>query len=118
MNILSWAFLAYQANSSFTRQLYGIAAVTTGSGTVFAWTALRGINGALSIRSAKVAGPGANPNHVSLTYSRNEAWAKSLEGKHPTRKLVYQWVKLNSIRAAILILGTVVGAAALAFENS
>ncbi|KAF2095456.1 hypothetical protein NA57DRAFT_79180 [Rhizodiscina lignyota] len=110
-NLLSWGYLAYTAPDSFSRQLFVTAAVTTGSGTVFAWTALRGLNGALSIRSEKVLGPySPSPNLPALTYSKNESWSKSVEGKSSTQELLRQWIKLNALRAGILALGSIVGA--------
>jgi len=101
------------ASSIFSRQLFIAAAVTTGSGTVFAWTALRYINGALAIRTEKLAGP---IKSISLDYSRNEYWTKVYEEKMTTQQLVSKWKNYNLFRSIVLIAGTIVGAAALFVE--
>jgi hypothetical protein len=96
--------------SALPTKLYTTAAITTGSGTVFAWTFLRYINGALSIRTEKLAGPGTTGNHVAMTYSRNERRSKRTEEKYDTRELLGLWERYNRYRAIILCVGTLVGA--------
>ncbi|KAF2664466.1 hypothetical protein BT63DRAFT_90213 [Microthyrium microscopicum] len=111
INILSWSYLAYITSDTFARQLFVTAAVTTGSGTVFAWTALRYINGALAIKADKSAGP---QQSIALNYSRKESGTKNLEAGHSTQELAAKWKQYNAFRSVILLLGTVVGAYALA----
>jgi hypothetical protein len=91
-------------------QLFTTAAVTTGSGTVFAWTFLRYINGALAIRTEKLAGKGETGDHIAMRYSRNEKWSKWTEEKYSTRELLGLWERYNRYRAIILCIGTVLGA--------
>jgi hypothetical protein len=91
--------------------------VTTGSGTVFAWTALRYVNGALAIRADKLAGS-QGFSGIALTYSRNEKWSKQTEAKYSTADLVVKWKKYNQARAMILMIGTVIGAWGLALQAS
>jgi hypothetical protein len=91
--------------------------VTTGSGTVFAWTALRHINGALSIRSAKLAGPWTEVGTLPLTYSLRENRSIATEQKYSTTDLVVKWKDYNLARSVILTVGTLVGAYALTLES-
>jgi hypothetical protein len=91
-----------------------MAAVGTGSGTVFAWTALRHINGGLSLRSEKLIG--SAPKTIALTYSKNEKRSRAAEKKYTTVELVTMWMNYNNIRSLILIAGTVVGALGLALD--
>ncbi|QDS75072.1 hypothetical protein FKW77_006751 [Venturia effusa] len=114
INILSWGILAYATKN----QLYTTAAITTGSGTVFAWTALRHINGALSIRSAKIAGPWTGIGHLPLTYSAKEKRSIDTEKKYSTAELVVKWKNYNLARSIILLVGTLIGAYALATDLS
>ncbi|KAF2431962.1 hypothetical protein EJ08DRAFT_732721 [Tothia fuscella] len=117
INILSWGFLAYTSHNfsnPLPMQLFTTAAITTGSGTVFAWTALRHINGALSIRTEKLAGPGTTGQHMAMTYSKNEKWSKETEAKYETRELIMLWERYNRYRAWILVVGTIVGGVGLA----
>jgi hypothetical protein len=96
--------------------MFTTAAVTTGSGTVFAWTALRYVNGALAIRTDKLAGPGSTAGSIALTYSRKEYWSRWTEEKHhSTAELVAKWMRYNQFRAIILMIGTTIGAYGLTF---
>ncbi|KAE9980462.1 hypothetical protein EG328_000281 [Venturia inaequalis] len=106
INIFSWGLLAYAT------------AITTGSGTVFAWTALRHINGALSIRSAKIAGPWTGFGSLPLTYSAKEKRSIDTENKYSTAELMVMWKNYNLARSVVLLVGTLIGAYALAFANS
>jgi hypothetical protein len=112
MNLLSWAYLAYQRPQA--RPYLILAALGTGSGTVFAWTFLRAINGALSIRAQKLAGDWEGHFTIPLTYSSKEKRSMDLEKRLSTDELVQKWNRLNLIRSLVLIAGTVVGAAGLA----
>ncbi|KAI9732893.1 MAG: hypothetical protein M1834_003833 [Cirrosporium novae-zelandiae] len=103
INGLGFGYLAY------------MAAATTSSGIPFAWTFLRHVNGALSIRSDKVAGPGNES--IALTYSRNEKWSKDTEARNSTKDLVLMWKKFNDARTVVLILGTIVGAWAVGLSH-
>ncbi|KAE9976163.1 hypothetical protein EG327_008212 [Venturia inaequalis] len=118
INIFSWGLLAYATKNSSARQLYVTAAITTGSGTVFAWTALRHINGALSIRSAKIAGPWTGFGSLPLTYSAKEKRSIDTENKYSTAELMVMWKNYNLARSVVLLVGTLIGAYALAFANS
>lgn len=110
--------LKQQAKNPSARQLYTTAAITTGSGTVFAWTALRHINGALSIRSAKIAGPWTGVGSLPLTYSAKEQRSIDIEEQHSTPELVVKWKDYNLARSVILLVGTLIGAYTLAFTDS
>jgi hypothetical protein len=101
------------ATDPLIQKLYFTAAIATGSGTVFAWTALRAVNGALSLRAEKLIG---FLDIIALTYSRNESQSKDLEKKASTRELLVKWMEYNRIRSVILALGTVVGAVGLALD--
>jgi hypothetical protein len=81
---------------------------------VFAWTALRAVNGALAIKSRKLAGP--DNGSIALTYSLKENAAMELEGKKSPRELMTMWMNYNAVRSFILVFGTVVGAYALALD--
>ncbi|TID15241.1 hypothetical protein E6O75_ATG08494 [Venturia nashicola] len=118
VNIISWGLLAYATNNSSARQLYTTAAITTGSGTIFAWTALRDINGALSIRSAKIAGPWTGVGNLPLTYSVKEKRSIDMAGKYSTTELVVKWKNYNLARSVILLVGTLIGAYALTFADN
>ena len=115
-NIVCWLSLAYAApSSSLVRQLYMTAAVTTGSGTVFAWTLLRSLNGAISIRHEKLTGYPSN--EIAMTYSNKEKRSRNLEARQTTTGLLTSWKNYNRFRAVILIVGTVIGAMALALDS-
>ena len=105
------------AGQSLQRQLFITAAVTTGSGTVFAWTALRQINGALAIRSEKILGPYTGKFTMPMTYSRNEPRSQQAEKQFSTRDLVAKWKDYNYYRSAILITGTIIGAFGIAMNE-
>jgi len=118
INIASWGYLAYVAADTSTRALFVTALLITGSGPVFAWTLLRAINGALSIRAENIVGPyGNDPISIALTYSKNESRTKSIESKTSTRDLVSQWISLNSFRAALMTVGCILGAYGLVTER-
>lgn len=77
---------------------------------MFAWTALRQINGALAIRSEKVLGPYTGRFTMPMTYSRNELPSQQAEKQSSTRDLIIKWKEYNYYRSAILITGTIIGA--------
>ena len=95
-------------SSSLARALYGIAALLTASGVPYALTFLRRTNGALSIRSEKLAGPGNGA--MALTYAFNEKRSVAREKVWSTKELVLRWKWHNEVRTAILTLGTMLGA--------
>ena len=95
-------------SSSLARALYTIAAVSTASGVPYALTFLRRTNGALSIRSEKLAGPGNGA--LALTYAFNEKRSIDREKAWSTKELVLRWKWHNEVRTAILTLGTMLGA--------
>jgi hypothetical protein len=108
--------LAYAAPpSSLVRQLFTTAAVTTGSGTVFAWTFLRTLNGALSIRHEKLTGRPSK--EIAMTYSNKEKRSMALEARQSTTGLLRSWMNYNQVRGVILIAGTIVGSMALALDS-
>jgi Domain of unknown function (DUF1772) len=94
--------------------LFFTAALTTGSGTIWAWTALRSTNGALSIRAEKLAGPGNGS--VAHSYASSESRSKEVEKKYSTKELLTFWKDMNYYRALILMSGTAIGAYGLVVE--
>jgi len=80
----------------------------TASGVPYALTFLRRTNGALSIRSEKLAGPGNGA--IALTYAFNEKRSIDREKAWSTKELVLRWKWHNEVRTAILTLGTMLGA--------
>lgn len=97
--------------------LYILASVTTGLGTVFAWTFLRAVNGALAIRADKLIGPENTKGSIALNDSRNENQTEEMKKTYETTCLVTKWIRYNQVRAVILVVGTVVGACALALDE-
>lgn len=95
-------------SSSPARALYVIAALLTASGVPYALTFLRRTNGALSIRSEKLAGPGNGA--LALTYAFNEKGSIDREKAWSTKELALRWKWHNEVRTAILTLGTMLGA--------
>ncbi|KIX01621.1 uncharacterized protein Z518_09347 [Rhinocladiella mackenziei CBS 650.93] len=100
--------------ASLVRFLYIAAAVSTASGVPYALTFLRRTNGALSIRSEKLAGPGNGV--MALTYAFNEKRSIDREKKMSTVELVRRWQWHNSIRTVVLVVGTILGAMAVAMD--
>ncbi|KAK4936082.1 hypothetical protein LTR10_022984 [Elasticomyces elasticus] len=97
------------------RYLYIIAAITNASGVPYALTFLRRTNGALARRAHRLAGQGVNV--MALTYAFNEKRSVELDAKSSTVELVRRWQWHNSVRTAVLILGTIVGAVAVAMDS-
>ncbi|KAF2664465.1 hypothetical protein BT63DRAFT_417828 [Microthyrium microscopicum] len=112
INILSWSYLAYTAKTSFVQKLFIAATLMTGCGTAFAWTALRYINGALSIKADKLAGGSEKQSYV-IRYSLADKGTKKLEESCSTKELAIRWKQYNALRCVVLVMGTVVGAYAL-----
>ena len=110
------------APSPILRSIYIVAAILTASGVPWALTALRRTNGALSIRTERKVGPYGNPNSQPMctTYASGEAASKKRESKDHKYKsakaLINRWKWYNDLRAAVLILGTLAGAYAVALE--
>ena len=100
---------------SILRYLYTIAAITNASGVPYALTFLRRTNGALSIRSDKLAGPGNGA--IALTYAFNEQRSRKREKEWDTVDLVRRWQWHNAIRTVVLVLGTFVGAVGVALAK-
>jgi hypothetical protein len=84
---------------------------------MFAWTALRQINGALTIRSEKILGPYSGKFTKPMTYSRNEPRSQQAEKQFSTRDLISKWKDYNYYRSFILIIGTVIGALGIAMNE-
>jgi hypothetical protein len=102
-------------SSSLARPLYIIAALLTASGVPYALTFLRRTNGALSIRSEKLAGPGNGA--LALTYAFNEKRSIDREKAWSTKELALRWKWHNEVRTAILTLGTMLGAWGLGIDK-
>jgi hypothetical protein len=96
--------------------VYNLAAVITASGVPYALTFLRRTNGALSIRSERLAGPGNGA--LALTYAFDEPRSIEREKKFTTVQLVRRWQWHNNVRTAILVLGTILAAVAVAMDHS
>lgn len=102
--------------------MYVIAAILSASGVPWALTALRRTNGALSIRTDRKVGPYGEPNSQPLcvTYASNEQASIVRESKDPrfesSEALINRWKWHNDLRTAVLIVGTLVGACAVALE--
>lgn len=91
----------------------------------WALTALRRTNGALSIRSKRLAGlftskPSDEP--MCITYASTEKGALHREGNDPayrmSKALINRWKWHNDLRTALLIFGTTVGALAVALDQA
>ncbi len=91
-----------------------MAAATTASGVPYALTFLRRTNGALSIRSDRLAGPGNGA--LALTYSRDEGRSVAREKTWTTVELVRRWQWHNNVRTTVLVLGTLVAALAVGMD--
>ncbi|KAK5080747.1 hypothetical protein LTR05_008452 [Lithohypha guttulata] len=102
--------------------LYIIAAIASASGVPWALTLLRRTNGALSIRSKRLAGPYNDPisQPLCITYASHEQGAMKRESDDPKYKtakaLINRWKWHNDLRTALLILGTIVGAIAVVLD--
>jgi len=116
INLLSWSILAFTSSDHFLQKLYVTAAVATGSGTVFAWTALRAVNGALALKARKHAGP--DNDSIALTYSLKERTSINLEKEKSPKELMVMWMNYNEVRSLILLVGTIIGAFALALDHA
>ena len=104
--------------------MYIFAALASASGVPWALTALRRTNGALSIRSNRLAGPftsSASNEPMCITYASHEKGPIQREAKDPkyrsAKALISRWKWHNDLRTALLILGTVVGATAVAMDQ-
>lgn len=110
------------ASNSVLRCIYVFAAIASASGVPWALTALRRTNGALSIRSERNVGPYGKPNNQPLcvTYASDEKASIERESKDPRYKsskaLINRWKWHNDLRTAVLILGILAGACAVAAE--
>jgi hypothetical protein len=112
-NLFSWLYLAALSSSS-TRLLFILAAIGSGTGTVFAWTFLRATNGALSNRSNELAGEWPGFFKIPLTYSNTEKRSLDLGKNENTEQLIQRWGRLNFYRSLVLIAGTCFGVVGLA----
>jgi len=109
------------------RWLYIFAALATASGVPWALTLLRRTNGALSIRSKRLAGTYDSPAAKSwgqpmcITYASHEKPSIERESQdanyRDTRALVGRWRWHNDLRTALLIAGTLVGAVAVSADR-
>lgn len=117
---MTFSYLAYHAQaSSLSRALYILAAITNASGVPYALTFLRRTNGALSIRSDRLAGPPRGPwkDAMALTYAFDEQRSRRREEEWRTEKLVRRWQWHNGVRTVVLVTGTFVGALAVALDR-
>ncbi|KIW65334.1 hypothetical protein PV04_07603 [Phialophora macrospora] len=119
VNGLSFGYLAYQATeSSFLRALYILAAVMNASGVPYALTFLRRTNGALSRKANRLAGPGPkNGQIMALVYAFNEQRSIERDQRMRTAEAIERWSWHNYVRTWVLVLGTVVGAVAVALDG-
>ncbi|ETI26150.1 hypothetical protein G647_02927 [Cladophialophora carrionii CBS 160.54] len=119
VNGLSFGYLAYQATeSSFLRTLYILAAVTSASGVPYALTFLRRTNGALSRKAHRLAGPGPNNGQVmALRYAFDERRSVDRDQRMGTAETIERWSWHNYVRTWVLVLGTIVGAMAVALDG-
>ncbi|KAJ9610440.1 hypothetical protein H2200_005217 [Cladophialophora chaetospira] len=119
VNGLSFGYLAYHSpESSLIRTLYILAALTSASGVPYALTLLRRTNGALSRKANRFAGPGPkNGQIVALTYAFNEGRSIERDQRMGTAETVERWSWHNYIRTWVLVLGTMVGALAVALDG-
>lgn len=82
----------------------------------YALTFLRRTNGALSRRADRLAGPGNGA--MALTYAFDEKRSVERDRKFgSTANLVRRWQWHNSVRTAVLVVGTLVGAVAVAMDG-
>ena len=93
-----------------------IAAVTTASGVPYALTFLRCTNGALSIRSDRLFGPGNGA--IALTYACDDRRSRKREKEWTTEAMIRRWQWHNVIRTVILVLGTAIAGAGIAISSS
>lgn len=107
------------------RLLYIVAAISSAAGVPWALTALRRTNGALSIRSKRLAGLftgeiGSEP--LCITYASTEKAALRREGEDgkykTTEALIRRWKWHNDLRTVLLIFGAVAGALAVALDQA
>ncbi|KIW56428.1 hypothetical protein, variant [Exophiala xenobiotica] len=116
LNALSFGYLAYHAPEPLLTSLYTLAAAFNASGVPYALTFLRRTNGALSRRADRLAGPGNGA--MALTYAFNEKRSVERDRKFgSTADLVRRWQWHNSVRTAVLVVGTLVGAVAVAMDG-
>lgn len=99
---------------SLVRMLYIAAAIANASGVPYALTFLRRTNGALSRKADRLAGPGNGV--MALTYAFNEKRSIERDRKFSTVELVRRWQWHNSVRTAVLVIGTIIGALAVAMD--
>ncbi|KAK5273879.1 hypothetical protein LTR99_000866 [Exophiala xenobiotica] len=107
-----------KAPQKLLASLYTLGAAFNASGVPYALTFLRRTNGALSRRADRLAGPGNGA--MALTYAFNEK--RSVERDRDrkfssTAELVRRWQWHNSVRIGILVVGTLVGAVAVAMDG-
>ncbi|KIW19664.1 hypothetical protein PV08_00238 [Exophiala spinifera] len=95
--------------------LYILAAILNASGVPYALTFLRRTNGALSRRAERLAGAHV-PSVMALTYAFNERRSVERDRTFTTVDLVRRWMWHNSVRTAVLVVGTVIGAMAVAMD--
>ena len=100
---------------SLKRWLYIIAAAMAASGVPYAWTFLRATNGALAIRSDRLAGPGNGS--IALTYAYNDRRSRQREKTWSTTDMIRRWQWHNGIRTVALITGTLVGGIAVGLKS-
>lgn len=102
-------------SSSLIRHLYTLAAILNASGVPYALTLLRRTNGALSRRAERLAGP--HPPVMALTYAFDENRSVERDRTFTTVDLVRRWMWHNSVRTAVLAVGTIIGAMAVAMDG-
>ncbi|OCT48984.1 hypothetical protein CLCR_05039 [Cladophialophora carrionii] len=113
-----WRYQYLMGYYSFLRTLYILAAVTSASGVPYALTFLRRTNGALSRKAHRLAGPGPNNGQVmALRYAFNERRSVERDQRMGTAEAIERWSWHNYVRTWVLVLGTIVGAVAVALDG-
>ncbi|EXJ56836.1 hypothetical protein A1O7_07180 [Cladophialophora yegresii CBS 114405] len=104
--------------SSFLRTLYILAAILNASGVPYALTILRRTNGALSRKAHRLAGSGPrNGQIIALRYAFHERRSVERDRGMGTAEAIERWGWHNYVRTLVLVLGTVVGAVAVALDG-
>ena len=93
-------------------------------GLAYALTILRRTNGALSVRTKKLAGPfggkagewGGEPLAVTYASEEKRPLAREADPAWTTKRLIERWIWHNDIRSVILITGTMGAALAVALD--
>jgi hypothetical protein len=103
------------ARNPLSRQLFVAALISTCSGGFWAATTLKTCNGALCIRSARLAGP--SDAGFPVTYALENKPSKEMDKTTSTKDLLQMWMDGNRIRTLVFLAGAIVGGVALSLES-